>query len=128
MNLVWLLAELGGGGGDVAGGVAYRPTDAAVGVYQDRLAELDAAPDYGVRSALVEAIAALAERGHADLMLGLLADWVERTEPNVWVITRAASASWAQEQSEEMRALLEALEARVGRIRPVLRALERHAS
>ena len=25
MNLVWLLAEVGGGGGDVAGGVAYRP-------------------------------------------------------------------------------------------------------
>ena len=43
MNLVWLLAELGGGGGDVAGGVAYRPTNAAVSVFQDRLAELDAA-------------------------------------------------------------------------------------
>jgi hypothetical protein len=43
MNLVWLLAELGGGGGDVAGGVAYRPTNAAVSVFQDRLAELEAA-------------------------------------------------------------------------------------
>ena len=27
MNLVWLLAEIGGGGGDVAGGVGYRPTE-----------------------------------------------------------------------------------------------------
>jgi hypothetical protein len=43
MNLVWLLAELGGGGGDVAGGVAYRPTDAAVSVFQDRLAEMEVA-------------------------------------------------------------------------------------
>ena len=37
LNLVWLLAELGGGGGDVAGGVAYRPTDAAVAVFGDLL-------------------------------------------------------------------------------------------
>ena len=29
MNLVWLLAEIGGGGGDVMGGVGYRPTTAA---------------------------------------------------------------------------------------------------
>jgi photosystem II stability/assembly factor-like uncharacterized protein len=43
MNLVWLLAELGGGGGDVAGGVAYGPTDAAVSVFQDRLSEMEVA-------------------------------------------------------------------------------------
>jgi hypothetical protein len=43
LNLVWLLAEVGGGGGDVAGGAAYRPTNAAEQVYQDRLGELDAA-------------------------------------------------------------------------------------
>ena len=30
MNLVWLLAEVGGSGGDVAGGVAYRPTNASL--------------------------------------------------------------------------------------------------
>jgi photosystem II stability/assembly factor-like uncharacterized protein len=41
MNLVWLLAEIGGSGGDVAGGVAYRPTAAAVSVFQDRLKELE---------------------------------------------------------------------------------------
>jgi hypothetical protein len=29
LNLVWLLAEIGGSGGDVAGGVGYRPTNAA---------------------------------------------------------------------------------------------------
>jgi hypothetical protein len=43
LNLVWLLAEVGGGGGDVAGGAAFRPTNAALEVYQDRLRELDAA-------------------------------------------------------------------------------------
>jgi hypothetical protein len=43
MNLVWLLAEVGGSGGDVAGGVGYRPTNAALGVFEDRLRDLDAA-------------------------------------------------------------------------------------
>jgi hypothetical protein len=43
LNLVWLLAEIGGGGGDVAGGVGYRPTNAAVAVFQDRLNELELA-------------------------------------------------------------------------------------
>jgi photosystem II stability/assembly factor-like uncharacterized protein len=43
MNLVWLLAEIGGSGGDVMGGVGYRPTNAAVGVFKDRLAEMDVA-------------------------------------------------------------------------------------
>jgi len=42
MNLVWLLAELGGSGGDVMGGAGYGPTKAAVGVYQDRVKDLDA--------------------------------------------------------------------------------------
>ncbi len=43
MNLVWLLAEVGGGGGDVSGGVAFRPTDASVGVLADQMRQLTAA-------------------------------------------------------------------------------------
>jgi photosystem II stability/assembly factor-like uncharacterized protein len=43
MNLVWLLAEVGGSGGDVMGGVGFRPTNAAVGVFKERLAELEIA-------------------------------------------------------------------------------------
>jgi hypothetical protein len=43
LNLVWLLAEVGGGGSDVAGGVGYRPTNAAAGVFRDRLRELEVA-------------------------------------------------------------------------------------
>jgi photosystem II stability/assembly factor-like uncharacterized protein len=40
-NLIWLLAEVGGSGGDVMGGAGYRPTAAALKVFQDRLEDLD---------------------------------------------------------------------------------------
>jgi hypothetical protein len=43
LNLVWLLAEVGGSGGDVAGGVGYRPTNAALNVFEDRLKDLTTA-------------------------------------------------------------------------------------
>jgi hypothetical protein len=43
LNLVWLLAEIGGGGGDVMGGIGYRPTNAAVGVFKDLVAEMQTA-------------------------------------------------------------------------------------
>jgi photosystem II stability/assembly factor-like uncharacterized protein len=36
-NLIWLLAEVGGGGGDVMGGSGFRPTNAAAGVYEEQL-------------------------------------------------------------------------------------------
>ena len=39
-NLIWLLAEVGGGGGDVMGGAGYRPTVAATGVFEDRLKDV----------------------------------------------------------------------------------------
>jgi hypothetical protein len=35
MNLTWLGAEIGSGGGDVAGGLAYRPTNAAQSQFLD---------------------------------------------------------------------------------------------
>jgi hypothetical protein len=43
MNLVWLVAEIGSGGGDVAGGLAYRPTNAAVANFQDFQKQMAAA-------------------------------------------------------------------------------------
>ncbi len=43
LNLVWLLGEVGGGASDVAGGVAYGPTNAALNVYEDRLRDMTAA-------------------------------------------------------------------------------------
>jgi len=36
-NLIWLLSEVGGGGGDVMGGAGYQPTQAASGVYEEQL-------------------------------------------------------------------------------------------
>jgi photosystem II stability/assembly factor-like uncharacterized protein len=40
LNLVWLLAEIGGSGGDVMGGVGYGPTNAAKEVFADRQKDL----------------------------------------------------------------------------------------
>jgi hypothetical protein len=40
MNLVWLLAEVGGSGGDVMGGAGYGPTSASLSVFEDRLREM----------------------------------------------------------------------------------------
>ena len=39
-NLVWLLSEVGGSGGDVMGGNGYGPTAAAVSVFADRKREI----------------------------------------------------------------------------------------
>jgi hypothetical protein len=56
LNLVWLLAEIGGGGGDVMGGVGYRPTNAAVGVFKDYQAQMSTAQrDFEKLMAEVEA-------------------------------------------------------------------------
>jgi photosystem II stability/assembly factor-like uncharacterized protein len=41
-NLIWLMAEIGGGGGDVMGGAGYAPTAAAVAVFEDRLKDAEA--------------------------------------------------------------------------------------
>ncbi|MEZ5316884.1 MAG: hypothetical protein R2752_05735 [Vicinamibacterales bacterium] len=62
MNLVWLLAEVGGSGGDVAGGVAYGPTQASLDVYEERLGELGLArQDF---QKLMDAVAAF-NKAHA---------------------------------------------------------------
>jgi photosystem II stability/assembly factor-like uncharacterized protein len=41
-NLIWLLAEIGGSGGDVMGGAGYAPTLTASGVFEDRLKDVQA--------------------------------------------------------------------------------------
>ena len=56
LNLVWLLAEVGGRGGDVFGGAGYRPTDASVDVFDDRLREIAAAElDFDALMSVVDA-------------------------------------------------------------------------
>ena len=43
LNLIWLNAEVGTGGGDVAGGADFRPTDTALGLLQTIETELSGA-------------------------------------------------------------------------------------
>lgn len=55
-NLVWLLSEVGGGGGDVMGGNGYGPTKASLDVFADRQKEIVAAKaKYDALIAAVEA-------------------------------------------------------------------------
>ena len=105
-----LLAHLPG-----AGNVAMRKIEA-----------LDSVEDHEFRSVLVETLNALATRGHAEAVLALLRTWAERPEPNVWLITRALSASWSKNHSPAAVGVLKRLAETTGEIRPVLRALERH--
>ncbi len=78
-----------------------------------------------VRAALVECLSALAGRGDAESVLGLLHDWARQPDPNVWVITRALSASWAQEHAARAVAILRRLAANAGPSRAVARAVGR---
>ena len=43
LNLVWLMAEIGGAGGDVMGGIGYRPTSGSVALFKDFRGQIDAA-------------------------------------------------------------------------------------
>jgi len=43
LNLVWLMAEIGGSGGDVMGGIGYRPTSGSLAIFKDFRAQIDVA-------------------------------------------------------------------------------------
>jgi hypothetical protein len=103
-------------------------TGAATAAALARVASLDSAEDYAVRTALVETLAELSRFGHTETVLAWLEEWTGREAPNVWVITRSASSAWAQEHSGAVLEILEKLAGRVGRIRPILRAIERHSA
>jgi hypothetical protein len=89
------------------------------------LAELDGRTDLEVRSGLVDCLASLAGQAHPQTVLSILAGWADREDPNVWVITRSLSGSWAQSYREAGIAILETLVRQQGRIRPIDRALQR---
>lgn len=91
----------------------------------DRLNPFDAVEDHGIRDALVACLTALAEKGHAAPVLDLLSEWAARPKPNVWIITRTLSASWAQNHAAQATRTLRALAAQTGMIRPIIRTLER---
>ncbi|HVA58760.1 MAG TPA: hypothetical protein VNF92_12835 [Gemmatimonadaceae bacterium] len=52
LNLIWLYAEVGGGGGDVAGGSDYKPTDTSMEVLQ--MIEKDLAAGKGAYEAFMK--------------------------------------------------------------------------
>ncbi len=91
-----------------------------------KLEPFDGAEDQETRTVLVETVNTLGAHGMAGPVLDLLSGWARRTEPNVWVITRALSASWSLGESVQALEILQKLADRVGEIRPVVRAMERH--
>ena len=96
------------------------------GEITELLAPLHDASDHLQRQALVDCLNTLAENSWSETVLTLLEDWTARSDPNVWVITRALSASWALNNSPSAIFILNKLVQRVGDIRPIGRALARH--
>jgi len=90
------------------------------------LAPLDSLEDHDFRDSLVNCLNALAEKGQSTPVLDLLSQWASRIEPNVWVITRILSASWAKVHHEQATRILNVLARQAGMIRPIVRALERN--
>ncbi len=90
------------------------------------LQPLHTAPDHDLRAALVENLNKLAEGGMAETILRLLSEWAEDLNPNMWVITRTLSASWAQKHSPTAVDIFHKLARQKGLIRPIARALARH--
>jgi hypothetical protein len=90
------------------------------------LASLDSLEDHNLRDSLVACLNTLAEKGETAPVFELLSQWASRSKPNVWVITRTLSASWAQAHHDQATRILNALAQQAGMIRPIVRALERH--
>jgi len=84
-----------------------------------------------VRAALVEALQALAQNGLAEQVLGLLKHWGAEPRPNVWVICRVLSGSWAATYPQEVKSILINLKEKVGQRKSILnaiKALRRHGA
>lgn len=82
-----------------------------------------------VRATLVTTLQTLAQRGSAEFVLELLAHWVTEPRPNVWVIGRTLSGSWAVSHPVEVKSILHTLQAKVGERKSItnaLKALARH--
>jgi len=88
------------------------------------LGPLGSDPDREVRAALVDALNALARTGLAESVMELLALWAAEPHPNVWVISRVLSASWAVSYSMEAEAILQVLSSKTGAASQVKSAVE----
>jgi hypothetical protein len=89
------------------------------------LAPLVASEDHDLREALVTCLSTLAEKGHPDPVFDLLTEWATQPKPNLWLITRTLSSSWAQAHPEKSIRLLNDLAAQAGMIRPIVRTLDK---
>lgn len=87
--------------------------------------------DPDVRAALVDSLNSLALADHADQILELLSTWANDTQPNIWVIARTLSGSWASERAESALNILHKLASQNGsnkQISNALKALVRHGA
>gem|GEM_PF-630217 len=85
--------------------------------------------DPGVCAAIVEAMQTIAQSGSAESVLRQVSAWGAEPRPNVWVISRTLSGSWAASHPREVKSILRDLYAKVGKTKEIahaLRALERH--
>ncbi len=93
------------------------------------LGPLGADPDREVRSALVDALGALARAGLAESVLGLLALWAAESHPNSWVISRGLSASWVVDYPAQAESILREISSNRGtssQVNSAIEALARH--
>lgn len=85
--------------------------------------------DREVRTALVEALNALARAGLKESVLLLMTSWASEPQPNAWVISRILSASWAAGFPTQAAAILQELSAKPGtssQVKSAVEALARH--
>lgn len=93
------------------------------------LGPLGTDPDREVRTALVDALGALARAGLAESVLELLVLWAAESHPNSWVISRALSASWVTNYPAEAESILRELSSKRGtssQVKSATEALARH--
>ena len=93
------------------------------------LGPLGSDPDREVRSALVDALCALARENLAESVLELLSLWVAEAHPNSWVISRVLSTSWVVDYPEEAESILQELSSKSGtssQVKSAIEALARH--
>ena len=93
------------------------------------LGPLGSDPDREVRTALVDALSALARENLAESVLELLSLWATEAHPNSWVISRVLSASWVTEYPQDAGSILQELSSKSGtssQVKSAVEALSRH--
>jgi len=85
--------------------------------------------DRDVRWALASSLSEIARSGSQTLILNLLSVWSKEADPNVWVICRVLSGSWAVNYSSEVESILLEIKTKTREtnlINSTIKALKRH--